>query len=51
MITISGRNVNEVLPIGLMHLRQGISRSSRNGPVLEIPDTVSVTYKIGRAHV
>jgi thymidylate synthase len=46
MLTISGRNVNDVFPIGLMYLREkGIARPSRNGPTLEIMEPVSVTYR------
>ncbi len=47
MLTISGRNVNDVFPIGLLYLNQsGIERSSRNGPVLEIMEPVATTYQV-----
>lgn len=45
MQSITGRNVNDIWPIGLMFLReQGVARDSRNGPVIEYPDAVSVKY-------
>jgi len=46
MLTITGRNVNEVFPIGLMYLRgEGKNRESRNGPTLELMEPVAVTYQ------
>jgi hypothetical protein len=45
METITARNVNDAFPIGLMFLREtGIPRDSRNGPVIEYPDPVSIKY-------
>ena len=44
MLTIRGRNVNDILPVGILHLTGGEQRQSRNGPVLEIPTPVSVRY-------
>lgn len=45
MLTITARNVNEAFPIGIIHLRErGVALPSRNGPVLEHPDPVSVKY-------
>lgn len=45
MESITGRNVNDVFPIGLMYLRnRGVPLDSRNGPVLEYPGPVSIEY-------
>ncbi len=45
MLTIEVRNVNEALPIALLHLKEnGVSRDSRDGPVLEYPEPVATTY-------
>ena len=45
METITARNVNDAFPIGLMYLRNsGVARDSRNGPVIEYPDPVSIKY-------
>ena len=46
MLTILARNVNEALPIAMMHLKEsGIKRDSRNGPVIEYPGPVVTEYK------
>lgn len=44
MLTIRGRNVNEIFPIGLMYLQTAVKRESRNGPTVEIMTPVSVQY-------
>ncbi len=45
METITARNVNDAYPVGLMYLREkGVELSSRNGPVIEYPDPVSIKY-------
>lgn len=45
MLTITARNVNEAFPIGIINLRErGVALPSRNGPVLEFPDPVSIKY-------
>lgn len=45
MLVIRGKNVNDIFPIGIMHLKAaGVKRESRNGSVLEIPTTVCVHY-------
>lgn len=45
MESITARNVNDAYPIGLMFLREnGVPRDSRNGPVIEMPDPVSIKY-------
>lgn len=45
MLSIRGRNVNDIFPLGLFHLKNsGIERSSRNGPTLEIMSPVAVQY-------
>ena len=45
MLTIRERNVNTVFPVGIMFLREhGVKLNSRNGPVLEYPEPVSIRY-------
>lgn len=50
MYVISGRNINHVWPLALMHTRDGIRnstvwrRESRNGPVLEFNEPVTSVY-------
>lgn len=45
MLNIRGRNVNDIFPLGLFHLKNsGVERSSRNGPTLEIMSPVSIQY-------
>ena len=45
MLTIRGRNVNDIFPVGIMHLNHsGEKRDSRNGPTLELPTPVAVCY-------
>lgn len=45
MLSIRGRNVNDIFPLGLFHLKNsGVERSSRNGPTLEIMSPVAVQY-------
>jgi hypothetical protein len=45
MESITARNVNDAFPIGLMFLREsGVPRDSRNGPVIEMVDPVSIKY-------
>lgn len=45
MLTIIGRNVNEIFPIGILFLKEeGVERPSRNGPTIEISEPVSVCY-------
>lgn len=45
MLVINARNVNEALPIALMHLRErGVQRYSRVGNVVEYPETVATVY-------
>ena len=45
MLSIRGRNVNNIFPLRLFHLKNsGIERSSRNGPTLEIMSPVAVQY-------
>lgn len=52
MLTITGRNVNDVFPIGIMFLRErGVKQASRNGPTLEIPQPVSICYQQPLEHV
>lgn len=46
MLSIKARNVNEAFPVGILHLRErGVALPSRNGPVLEYPEPVSVMYE------
>lgn len=46
MLTIRCSNVNDLFPVGLMHLKEsGVLLPSRNGPVIEYPEPVSVMYK------
>lgn len=52
MISLTVRNVNELFPVGMMFLRiDGKPRDSRNGPVIEMPDPVSVKYLCPRERV
>jgi len=45
MLSIRGRNVNDIFPLGLFHLKNsGVERSSRNGPTLEIMSPVAIQY-------
>lgn len=45
MLTITGKNVNEVFPVALMHLAQGgVTQASRGGATVEYPEPVSVCY-------
>lgn len=45
MLLIRGRNVNDVFPLGLFHLKcNGEERDSRNGPTLEIMSPVTIQY-------
>lgn len=45
MLSITARNVNDVYPVGLMHLREdGVPLDSRVGPVIEYPEPVSIKY-------
>lgn len=45
MLSIRGRNVNDIFPLGLFHLKSnGVERSSRNGPTLEIMSPVVIQY-------
>ena len=45
MLSVRGRNVNDIFPLGLFHLKNsGVERSSRNGPTLEIMSPVAVQY-------
>ena len=47
MLSIHATNVNDVWPIGLMHLREsGVALNSRNGPVIEYPEPVSICYEV-----
>ena len=46
MRTISARNVNDAYPLGIMLLRSyGIEQPSRNGPVIECDQPVSISYR------
>lgn len=46
MITITGRNVNDIFPVGLMIIReQGVLQPSRNGATLELPQPFSIQYQ------
>lgn len=52
MLSITARNVNEVFPVGMMYLRErGVKLDSRNGPVLEYPEPVSIKYTAPRERV
>ncbi len=45
MLTIKVKNVNEALPVGLLHLRsKGVVQKSRVGATLEYPEPVCTTY-------
>jgi thymidylate synthase len=45
MLSIRGRNVNDIFPLGLFHLKNnGVKRDSRNGPTLEIMSPTAVQY-------
>lgn len=45
MLVINARNVNEALPLALMHLRErGVPRPSRVGNVIEYPEPVTTVY-------
>lgn len=45
MLSITTRNVNDAFSVGMYYLRQrGVPSASRNGPVLEYPDPVSIKY-------
>ena len=45
MLTIKVRNVNEALPVGILHLKtDGIAQDSRAGATLEYPEPVCTTY-------
>ena len=45
MLSITTRGVNDAYPIGLMYLRNsGVELDSRNGPVIEYPEPVSIKY-------
>lgn len=45
MLTISGRNVNDIFPLGIMYLNcSGEERQSRNGPTLELMYPTTVRY-------
>lgn len=45
MLTIRGRNVNDIFTLGLFHLKNnGVERGSRNGLTLEIQSPVSIQY-------
>jgi thymidylate synthase len=45
MLNIFGRNVNDVFPLGLFHLKSnGVKRESRNGPTLEMMTPVAIKY-------
>lgn len=45
MLSIHANNVNDAWPIGLLHLREsGVPLNSRNGPVIEYPEPVSIMY-------
>lgn len=45
MLSIRGRNVNDIFTLGLFHLKNsGVKRSSRNGPTLEIMCPVAIQY-------
>lgn len=45
MQTITGINVNEVYPVGLLQLQHGaVLQKSQHGDTLEMPDPVSVKY-------
>lgn len=49
---IKARNVNEVFPMGIMHLNKlGEKRDSRNGPTLEIMEPAMVTYQFSDERV
>ena len=46
MLTIDVGNVNEALPVALMHIqKKGVLRPSRAGSVLEYPEPVATTYQ------
>lgn len=51
MYVIPGRNINEVYPLALMHMREGLrnstvwSRDSRNGTVYEFREPVTSVYR------
>lgn len=52
MLTISGTNVNEIFPLGILYLKEtGELRDSRNGPTLEIDRPVAVTYQFPQERV
>lgn len=46
MLTINARNVNEALPVAIMHLKShGVEISPRGMKTLEYPDPVTTVYK------
>ena len=52
MKVISARNVNDAWPAALDLInREGISRPSRNGPVLVHPEPVTTVYSHPKEHV
>lgn len=45
MLSLKYRNCNDAFPVTMMYLReQGVALPSRNGPVLEYPEPVSIMY-------
>lgn len=46
MLVINARNVNEALPVALLHLQErGVQRISRGMRVVEIPEPVATVYR------
>ncbi len=52
MLVITGRNVNTIFPVAMLHMQEsGVLRESRNGPTLELPVPLSIRHFRPLEHV